>query len=255
MSDRHKKTKVVDGFTALKAAQRAAQPKAKPGDEAEGATPAAPPSHHEPGAPLGSRIGHTVLPPKHDITCYECRFEFHMTGLVKHTFCPRCRKQLFLKDYTIDGVWSEDIKTAGAVRIAAGGVLKAGDIIATDIILEGKIEGGHFEAFRWFEVAPGAEFDETGLKARDLRVAAGAVVSLKQRHAFRKVEVLGSLKGKLEAQGLVRVAAGGLLQGELHGPHLQVEEGGGLKARLDIHPDRDAETAHSEDAHRLRKTA
>ena len=64
--------------------------------------------------------------------------------------------------------------------------------------------------------------------------AAGAEVVFKRKVNYRDVEVLGLLKANVQATGLVRVRAGGLLRGRVRGPRLAVEEGGGLVAHLKI---------------------
>jgi hypothetical protein len=78
---RNRKSDVVDGFNVYKAAQRAAHEKKPP------ATPEAAPAPAAAEAPkkIGSHIGRTVLPSKHDVTCYECGYDFQLTGAVKST--------------------------------------------------------------------------------------------------------------------------------------------------------------------------
>jgi cytoskeletal protein CcmA (bactofilin family) len=226
-----RKASVVDGFTVVRMVRHAK------GGEPEPSPPPAP--KKEPAPPGGekkSHIGHTVLPTRHAIRCYECGYEFSLTARSPKTYCPKCRTILEWKDYLIQGEWSEPVKTAGTIRVGPQGVLKAGPVIATDILIEGRLEGGDLEAFRWLEIGPGAVYDPLHMKALSLRVAAGVEMKLKGKAGFRDVDILGRLDARLQATGLVTVRAGGLLTGELEGSHLAVEEGGGLRARLKIVP-------------------
>ena len=50
------------------------------------------------------------------------------------------------------------------------------------------------------------------------------------------LELLGTLEADVEAAGLVSIRPGGHLKGTVRGAHLQVEEGGGLSARVFIWP-------------------
>ena len=50
------------------------------------------------------------------------------------------------------------------------------------------------------------------------------------------LELFGTLEGDVEATGLVSIHEGGHLKGTVRGAHLQVEEGGGLSARVFIWP-------------------
>lgn len=225
-----RKTSVVDGYTVVRMVRHAK------GGEPE-AAPAAPPPKREappPGEERKAHIGHTVLPTKHTIRCYECAYEFTLTARSPKTYCPKCRTILEWKDVLIQAEWTEPVKTAGTIRVGPQGVVKAGALIATDIILEGRVEEGTLEAFRWLEIGPGAAYEPDRMKAASLRVAAGTELKLKGKPVFRDVEVLGRLEARLETTGLVTVRAGGLLAGEVAGPRLAVEEGGGLRARLRI---------------------
>jgi cytoskeletal protein CcmA (bactofilin family) len=141
---------------------------------------------------------------------------------------------LDLSDHTIDTEWVETIKTAGTIRLTPTGVLKNGDLIGADVIIEGIIEGGRARALRTIEFGAGAIFSEKAVSAPDLRIAPGAEFRFKQEAKYRNVEILGTLHAKLEAAGVVIVRPGGLLEGEVQTEHLVVEEGGGLKATLRI---------------------
>jgi cytoskeletal protein CcmA (bactofilin family) len=182
----------------------------------------------------GVRVSRTTVPVKHHIECYECSYKFQVHGRATTTHCPKCRVLLDFKDYLIDSEWVETIKTAGTIRLAATGVLKSGDLIGAEVIIEGIIEGGRARALRTIELGAGAIFSEKAVSAPDLRIAPGAEFKFKQEARYRNIEIFGTLHAKLESTGIIIVKPGGLLEGEVHAQHLVVEEGGGLKAMLRI---------------------
>ncbi len=217
----------------MKALQRAESKPAKKGDAPP--APAAGPAPDKAASPY-THISRTIMPPKYEVVCPECRFAFQQTGRSPKTPCPKCRVIIEIKDHVLEGDFAGEIKTAGQVRITAGAKVTGGAIYAADIILEGQIIGGRVEAFRRLDIQPGGIFDEDAVVARDLRIAAGANMSLCRAARYRDVEVVGTLDAHLQCTGRVFIHAGGLFMGELQGPHLVVEDGGGLQAACRIAP-------------------
>lgn len=229
------KTKIVDGYTTLRAAQRHVQQDHAPPRPASDAAPASTPPPKS-SATIG-RIGHTALPTKYEIVCYACDFEFKMTGKTGNTLCPRCKKKLDLGDHTVNEVFEGEIVTAGKVHLTAGAVLSGGRIVANDIRLEGTVKSGELKAHKTLELVAGASIPEKGVVARHLRIAAGMQMTFKKPVTFKDVEVAGELDADLTATGLVTIKPGGHLLGRLHTGHLAVEEGGGLSADVNVVPD------------------
>lgn len=230
---------IIGGFDVFKAAQRAAREKTGAPRPAE--APATSGDSTAPTAPkIGSHIGRTVLPTKHHVMCYECSYEFTVTGKVKSTFCPKCRTDLTFQDITVDAEHTGDLKTAGTIRIGPDAVVSEGEIFANFIVLEGAVKGGALFAFRELTLGPGARFDLAQVQARDLKIAPGATYRIEECR-YHHIDVYGELAGHLHASGTVRVRAGGCIRGEVTSGHLVVEEGGGLLACLRIDPALDAE--------------
>ncbi len=235
MRDRQKPNTVVDGFMTMKAAQRAAGRKStKP--EATSASESQ--KKEEPKSTTArapkARIGHTAQPTKHGIICYECGYQFTITGRLEGTYCPKCRAVLDASGCVIDTSWAGSVKTIGAVHVAADGVVSGGSIVANDLILEGRIDGGKVQVFGSLSLCSGAVFKQQVVDARDLIVRAGAKLDLRRKLRFRNIEIAGDIRAEFEADGIVIVRAGGFLRGKVSGHHLVVEEGGGLKARVAI---------------------
>lgn len=234
---RSRKVTLVDGYTALKAAQHAeaSAPKlrssAQPGGKAKSTPVSNEPENRKTPA---SHIGHTAMPTKRHVICYSCDYDFSVTGRMPSTLCPKCKTELDLSDHVLEGEYSGDLRTAGIIRLAPGSVLIGGSLYAQDIILQGRMKGGRIEAYRALELAEGARLLEAHYAARDLRVAAGVSYTLKKVSRFHCVEIRGHLKARLEASGRVALLAGGLFEGQLRAAHLTVEEGAGLSADLHI---------------------
>ena len=121
-------------------------------------------------------------------------------------------------------------------KLTPTGVLKNGNLIGSEVILEGIVEGGWVRALRVIELGAGAIFSEKAVSAPDLRIAAGAEFKFKQEIKYRNVEISGAVRAKLTAMGVVTVKPGGLLEGEIQGRASVVEDGGGLKAKAHIAP-------------------
>jgi len=228
------KVNVVDGYTALKAAQHAARPRDKA--EPTPSSPAAPAENQPPSdlQKLGAHITRTAVPAKRVIECYECGYKFQLHGKSATINCNKCRAMLDISDHVIDQKWNSSFKTAGTIHIAAGGVVETGELLGNDIILEGVLEAGTVRALRKIELRPGARFSEQNIQAPDLVIATGATIAFIDPAEFRDVEIFGALRANLSVTGIVTIHAAGSFEGELHSAHLIVEDGGGLIADLRV---------------------
>ena len=233
---KNRKVNTLDGYATIRAVARTKSTPASalptPVSKADATTDVPPADLPKPGA----RVARTALPVKHLIECYECGYKFQMHGRATSSHCPKCRALLDLTDHTIDTEWGETIKTAGTIRLTPTGVLKGGDLIGADVIVEGIIEGGRARALHTLELGAGAIFSEKALSAPNLRIASGAEFAFKQEARYHTVDVFGTLTAKVDATGVITVKAGGLLRGDIRAERLIVEDGGGLKAALHIAP-------------------
>ena len=240
MVPKPRKVNTLDSYATIRAVARAKPASALPkGPEAAEQSEQASVVPAD-ASKTGARVARTAVPVKHQIDCYECSYKFQTHGRVTSTHCPKCRALLDLTDHTIDTEWVDTIKTAGLIRLTPTGVLKSGDLIGADVVVEGIIEGGRVRALHTLELAAGAIFSEKAISGPDLRIGSGAQFKFKQPAKYRNVEICGSLQAKLAATGLITVKPGGLLEGEIHAEHLAVEDGGGLNAQLYIGPKRQA---------------
>ena len=233
-----KKAKMMDGYSVVQSLAKAQHDGAlpKPGSR----RPAEDLSSHPPPAALPKDSPHivkTVQPTKRTIRCFKCGYEFQLSGTTRTIYCSKCREKIDLGDYVVDRPWSEEIKTGGSVIVRPTGRLENVRICAGNVILEGGMdENSSIECTQWLELGGDANPHPRQLTMRNLRIAAGKSMQFKYKLQVHHLELLGALEADVEAAGLVSIRAGGHLKGTVRGAHLQVEEGGGLSARVFIWP-------------------
>ena len=232
---KYKKTGTLDSYATIKAIARASPvpPPAKPAEPAPPEVGHAPADSHE-VRPLGAHVARTVVPTRQVIQCYACGYTFQLHGRAKQINCSKCKLVLDLTDHVIAGPSTATVKTAGRIHVKPEGIIQAGELVAQEILLEGTVESGSLRAMRRLEIAAGAMFAERTIQATDLRIGPGAAVVFKQPAEYRHVEIAGALQARLHTSGVVTILPGGLLTGELTGPHLVVLDGGGLQASVRV---------------------
>ena len=223
-----RKARVVEGFDTIQALRRTTAPAAEP------AAAEAPAALANPPALGAARFGRTTVPERRELVCYGCGYVFVLTGSVHQPLCPRCRLALQTADITVEGNCDEPLRTVGTLRLAAGATLKGGELVATDIVLLGRVETGRVRCSRRLELGPAAVFDIAALTAPQLVIQAGAQFEFAGTTACRGIEIRGALTATLAAEGLVRICAGGALHGAVRAPRLIVEEGAALCATVCI---------------------
>ena len=233
-----KKARVVDGFSVVRglaqAKQDAALPKPGARRPAEDLSSRPPPAAKPADSP---HIVKTIQPTKRTIRCFECGYEFQLSGTTRTIYCSKCREKIDMGDYVIDRPWAEEIKTGGSVIIRASGRLETARIQAGNVILEGDMDDrSTIECTQWLELGGQANPNPRQLTMRNLRIAAGKAMKFKYKLQVNHLELMGTLEADVEAAGLVSIREGGHLKGTVRGAHLQVEEGGGLSARVFIWP-------------------
>ncbi len=222
------KTDMVDGFTALRAVRDAHAEAAPSTVQSESIVDAEP-------QPIGTRLGSTAMPSENRIVCYECGYEFRMTGKVARLACSKCHILLDTGDHVVDSVWTEDLKTVGTIRIVEGGAIQGGVIIANDVVLAGgTISGGRVNAVKCLVLEHHNPFSRDFVTARDLRIAEGVSVATETELTYREVELAGRLSASLKAVERLIIRETGCLVGKVQTPSLVVEDGAGLLAEIDV---------------------
>jgi len=229
------KANVIDGFSSIQAIRRSGKESPEAKTRASSTTlpardgDAAPSDDHKRAK---AKIGHTAMPTRHEIVCYECGYEHTVTGRIQNAFCPKCHEELETGDVVVDSETDRSIKTVGAVEVRPGAALRHANVTAGTLVLAGTVEDSVVSIGGCLEIRKGARLDLQEIKYRDLVVAGDAKFTSRKRIACRNLTVAGELSGKVHATGVARIRAGGLLRGEIHGEHLVVEDGGGLKAKV-----------------------
>jgi len=234
-----KEPNVIDGFSSIRAVRRADESghsrrfKTRPSqDRVPG--PDREPGQKKKDAAPASRIGHTVVPKKHELLCYECGYAFVIQGVIHYPICPKCHRTLIKDDLSIDNEWTGDVKTIGNVEIKSTGVITSGSITARDILIEGNAEQCVLHVGRRLELGHGARFDPAKTEFKDARIRPDARIKILHKFFCRNLTVEGELTATVFASGSVSVKSGGALLGSLNTARLTVEDGGGLKARLRV---------------------
>ena len=224
---------IIDGFTSVQAVKRRGRgAKAPPRKTVSAAAPTSRASPETPAKP--SRAKRTALPSRHEIVCYDCGYKFTMPGQMRDTYCPKCRTTILVGDITIDNEWTGAARTMGTITLTKSGSLKEADLTAGDMILEGNAEDGTLNVCRTLEIRRGARVDPTRITANDIRVRSGCRLKPKAALACRTLHVEGQLHGEIHTEKTVTVHPGGVLRGTIRAASIEVEGGGGLKAKLFI---------------------
>jgi len=230
-----KKTKVVDGFTAIRAAQEAARHGRGDPLRQKSETPK-PQSTGDPRA--GSRIGRSVMPTKREVICPECGVSSSIVGKVALWVCTQCRHRMKLQDLEIpDGDWEDEIEVGGTVIISKGARLKGGKITANDVVLQGHMDGVEVRACHKLTIGVHAKPDWVRLKTLDLEVGAEVNLTPGKQIEGRHLHLHGKFSGNAKLDGTLYIYADGDFSGQLYSAGLQIEEGGGFRAQLDVNPD------------------
>ncbi len=243
---------MIDGFASVQALRRAREdrPEADLHDPAVTTLPApgdAPPPPVGPTPPTAAptapaprsggtpaRIGHTALPTRHELVCYECRYAFAVTGSLDKVFCPKCRTELVTTSITVNDGWSEDVKTVGTIHVAAQATLKQVELIGTDIVIAGDVTQATIKPTRGLSLDTGARVRMSDLDGPVLEIVAGARLKLEDPLICDRLTVHGELTAEIRARGVVTLATGSRFSGILHAAHLVIEDGAALRADLRI---------------------
>lgn len=236
-----KDPKVIDGFASVQAVRRTGRsqadaklrhsstrlPEAEARAKAKDKAPAPAPAPN-----AGAKIGHTAIPLKHEMVCYECLYAFTVSGKVHYTFCPKCKRNLDMSDHALEGAWTTEVRTMGAIEVKPGCTVSGVLLLAQVIVVAGDVSGATLQATRRIELAPGGRINWAKAAMKDLLVRPGADLILQEPLTARTIDIAGSLNGHVRAEDLTTIRATGIFQGELYSPRLRVEDGAAIRATL-----------------------
>ena len=188
------------------------------------------------GGPGGPKIGKTALPNLYEYVCYNCGYRFKSAGKTPTLICIKCRTVLNQSDHQITTRQDGSVLTAGVVKITTDGVWAGGKLMAREVVIEGRHEGGEISASQKVEFAAGSSAKLSGIFSESLVIRAGAEIEGTGAQVYRDVMLEGTLKGDIKVSGVVTIKAGGSFSGKLSTCNLVLEEGGGLSGDLEINP-------------------
>lgn len=228
------KKNFIDGFTSVQAVRRAG--------ERQGVSAAnkqkrqAPSRADKPPAKKADtrRAGHTAMPTRHKIECYACGYQHTVAGALKNILCPKCKKKLETGDKAVLGQWDENVSTISNVDIAADSVLGNVKVTGNTITLAGDARKATLKATSQIEVITGAQLDVTRVETHKLKIPAGSSIEINQTVDCVELEIGGELKANVIAKSRVNILEGGVLDGKVKSPALIVQDGGGLRADVDV---------------------
>jgi cytoskeletal protein CcmA (bactofilin family) len=178
------------------------------------------------------------MPTKREVICPECGASSSVTGKVELWVCNICRHRMKLQDLALPPEeWEGEIEVGGTVIIPAGAVCKGGSITANDIVLQGEMAGVELYACRKLTIGANAKPDWVRMKNLDLELGVGVNLTPGKPVLGRHLALHGKFAGTAILEGTLTVFADGDFSGELRAAGLSVEEGGGLRAKLDVNPE------------------
>ena len=121
--------------------------------------------------------------------------------------------------------------------VHAAAVVGAVEIVGECIRIAGDVRKANLRATAVIELFDGAKLDVGRIETDKVVVVAGNGIRLTQPLTCRDLEIEGTLEADVKATGTVIIRPGGVLDGTLESPGFTVEEGGGLRASVQIRPD------------------
>ena len=224
-------TGMIDGYSSVQAAAR----RAAAGKTPPRPAPVKPKPPPEPPSPDGpKRIGHTVMPTRHELVCFACGYAFPVTGQLEKIFCPKCKEQLECGDLVVDGHRTEDCRTVGTVTVSPGATVTDATLTATRIVVAGDVRRARLNPTRTLELETGAQVDLKALVPLDVTIRETAELSFDAVLRCRTLDVHGNLCARVETEGSLTLHPGCRFSGEIQTAHLVVLDGAALRGRLKV---------------------
>ncbi|MFT5240407.1 MAG: cytoskeletal protein CcmA (bactofilin family) [Kiritimatiellia bacterium] len=241
----NQKPQVIDGFSSLQAVKRTGKgtEEAKFRESSSRLPDRKPDTPPEKDPLAAKRIGSTVMPARHNLTCYECGFEFVLTGRLEDTYCAKCRKSLKAGHHTISGEWTVDVKTLGTIDVKPSARADGVTLVCGNLVIAGDVSTCNITVCRTATFCAGAIFDLDRIQFCDVEIGENYTLSLDHKLACRHVNVKGRLQADATLSGRMSVACGGAFEGKLSAIGLTIEDGASLCADLNLrapeknHPD------------------
>ena len=173
-------------------------------------------------------------PEKRPVRCFECNHQQMVSIAASSTQCARCSIYISLEDHDISGVWSQNIRTRGNVRVGKKGSVVGCDIACHDLEVLGPISAS-------VDCSGNAIFRHSGrvmgsMHCRTLVVEKKSEVVFPQGVLAESVDVYGTVVGNITCAGTIRIWKSGKVEGDATARGVDLKDGGVLSGRMSIQP-------------------
>jgi cytoskeletal protein CcmA (bactofilin family)/ribosomal protein S27E len=162
-------------------------------------------------------------PDQRRVACFECSTELDVPAAAKSAMCKRCSSYIDLQDYSINNAVSKNFRTKGRFVVDAKGYVFNTDIVASEIIIKGRIHG-KIAAEQSLTIYSTAEI-KGAFRTPLLIVPTENCFHWKEPLRLNSVEIKGELVSDVHAEGSVILRSTGKLFGNVRARNFIVEDG------------------------------
>ena len=177
-------------------------------------------------------------PKQRTARCFECHSAHEVNSSATSSTCKACGAYIDLQDYKINGSFSRNIKTRGAVYLGTKGDLSSSKVLCDQATLHGKMRGNLLCTGRVTVRVQGRLYGT--VEAGELVIEKGSEVVFSRPVKTSGAEIYGHMSGQVACDGHVNIHKTGLLDGAVEATGFSVERGGFFQGELTINPRRQA---------------
>lgn len=167
-----------------------------------------------------------------DADCFECRHQFKVGKSSRSTNCPQCGAHISMEEVEINMNSTQQVKTRGDVLIRKRGRLSTDVVLCRDLRCQGILEANVQATGDVFLRTTGNIIGE--IRCRRFVVEKGAdLVFMKPIYAD-EVEIQSKITGTVFCTGLLVIATGGAVNGDVTARSVSIEPGGELNGAINI---------------------
>lgn len=170
--------------------------------------------------------------PPRQVRCFACEREFTAGAEAESTQCPGCGGYVSLRDFSIQGLWTRELRTRGNVLVQKDGSIHRTSIQCHNLTVYGKITGE-------VDCSGDLVFHGSGkvsgaVRCRRLHVCRKARVEFLDPVRADEVLIEGEARGVFHCSGTVTLARRALLQGFVRAVALNIRTGASHVGTVDI---------------------
>src|SRR4029077_18125421 len=166
------------------------------------------------------------------VACFECKRKHEISDAATSTNCPGCSAHIDLRDYKITTSFSRSIRTRGELHLTSKGDLSSTSVLCKSAVIEGKLRGNlqceESATINYVSKIPGR------LSANYICVERKSDVHCFRRVRAASIDIKGKMTAEIIATGPVNIHKTGVLEGNVTGKAINIEEGGIFSGQLVI---------------------